>query len=117
MSRTRANAVHSASSVGTFTVTGDVNPPTPPATLTTKTKGKQVTLSWSASTDDVGVVRYRVWRDGAAVATVNTTSWTDLNVTSGSAYTYFVTASDAAGNWSQPSSSVLVRLAAGGKGR
>ena len=76
-----------------------------------------MTLSWSASTDDVAVVHYRVWRDGAAVATVNSTSWTDLSVASGTAYTYFVTASDAAGNWSQPSGSVLVRLAAGGKGR
>lgn len=38
-------------------------------------------LAWSAATDDKGVKNYDVLRDGAKVATVTTTSYTDTGLT------------------------------------
>jgi len=85
----------------------DTTPPTAPAGLTaTATSPTTVSLSWSASTDNVGVTGYTISRGGTAIGTVSgtTTSYGDSGLTPGTAYTYQVTASDAAGNVSQPSS-------------
>jgi hypothetical protein len=59
----------------------------------------QVTLRWSAATDDVGVVGYRVSRDGVVLRTVNGLTTTDPGVPPGP-HTYQVAAVDAAGNTS-----------------
>ena len=58
----------------------------------------QVTLSWTAATDDVGVAGYRVYRDGVVVGDTAETTYTDLTVTGPVTYTYTVSAYDAAGN-------------------
>jgi hypothetical protein len=71
-------------------------------------KLKQVVVSWAASTDNVQVAGYRVWRDGAMVALSASTRWTDPSTSAGVTYTYVVEAYDAAGNVSAPSSSVVV---------
>ncbi len=78
---------------------GDVTAPTAPA-VSAAAAPFSVDLSWTASSDDVGVVAYDVVRDGVPVATVGpgTTSWTDTSVLASSNYTYAVTARDAAGN-------------------
>ncbi len=84
----------------------DTSPPTAPASLTaTATGPTTVTLSWQASTDNVGVTAYTVYRGTTAIATVSgsTTSYTDSGLTPGTAYSYTVTASDGAGNVSPPS--------------
>lgn len=48
---------------------------TAPAGLTaTPASGSQVDLSWTASTDDVGVAGYKVFRNGTQVATTAATS-------------------------------------------
>jgi chitodextrinase len=85
----------------------DTSPPTAPASLTaTGTGPTTVALSWQASTDNVGVTGYTVYRGTTAIATVSggTTSYTDSGLTPGTAYSYTVTASDGAGNVSPPSS-------------
>jgi fibronectin type 3 domain-containing protein len=84
----------------------DTSPPTAPASLTaTATGPTTVALSWQASTDNVGVTGYTVYRGTTAIAAVSgsTTSYTDSGLTPGSAYSYTVTASDGAGNVSPPS--------------
>jgi chitodextrinase len=84
----------------------DTTPPTAPGNLTaTATGPTTIGLSWQASTDDVGVTGYTVYRGSTAIATVSgsTTSYPDSGLTPGTAYSYTVTASDAAGNVSQPS--------------
>ena len=55
-------------------------------------------MSWDASTDASGISGYRVFRDGSAtpVATVQTTSYTDSNLTADTAYSYAIAAVDAA---------------------
>jgi chitodextrinase len=77
-------------------------------------KSKQVTVSWTAASDNVQVTGYRVWRNGTMVALSASTRWTDPSTSSGVTYTYYVEAYDAAGNVSAPSSSVVVTPGAGG---
>ena len=58
----------------------------------------QIDLTWDAASDDVGVAQYNIYRDGSVVATSTTTSYSDSGLSSGTSYTYEVSAEDAAGN-------------------
>ena len=89
---------------------GDTTPPTAPTGLTaTAPSGAQVNLSWTASTDNVGVTGYRIYRDGAFLAnTGTTTSFTDATAAAGATYSYQVSAVDAAANESARSNSASV---------
>lgn len=82
----------------------DTVAPTAPTNLTATVTGMSVQLSWTASTDAVGVATYRVYRDGVHVATTATTSYQDQGVQASTSYTYAVRAVDYSGNVSQPSS-------------
>jgi parallel beta-helix repeat protein len=87
----------------------DTQAPSVPAGL--RVTGGDITslaLAWNAATDNVGVTGYAIYRNGAAVATVSTTSWTDLSVLSHVLYSYTVAAIDAAGNRSAASSPLSV---------
>ena len=64
-----------------------------------------MSLSWTASTDNVGVTGYNILRNGVQIGTSTTTSYTDNSVASNTAYTYTVIAYDAAGIVSTPSNS------------
>jgi chitodextrinase len=77
-----------------------------------------VILQWTASTDNVGVTGYRLYRDGAPLSTVSgsTLSYTDATVSPSTAYTYQVSAIDAAGNESAKASLTVTTPAAGGTG-
>jgi chitodextrinase len=84
----------------------DQTPPTAPADLTASAQApNHVALSWTASTDDVGVTGYRVSRNGTVVATITGTSYDDRSVLPNSSYDYTVAAIDAGGNVS-PASNV-----------
>jgi hypothetical protein len=88
---------------------GDTSAPTVPATPTAKAAAPtRVELSWPASSDDVGVTGYRVYRDGAPLATTTTPSYADTTAVAGTTYSYAVTAYDAAGNESAKSAAVSV---------
>ena len=87
----------------------DTAPPSVPGTLgATAVGGSRVDLSWSASTDDVGVAGYRVFRDGAQIATSATTTYSDRTVQPGTAYLYTVAAYDGAQNTSGHSTAAAV---------
>lgn len=64
------------------------------------TQSRGVGLSWTASTDVVGVTGYRVYRGGVYVGTAPTNSFQDHDpaLAAGTLYTYTVQAFDAAGN-------------------
>jgi chitodextrinase len=84
----------------------DTEPPTAPTGLTATAFGPiRIDLSWDASTDNVGVSGYRVYRDGNPIATVDgsTLSYQDTAVAPATSYTYTVDAVDAAGNRSAES--------------
>ncbi len=79
----------------------DVLAPSVPTALgATAVSQSQINLSWTASTDNVGVTGYQVYRDGVAVGTTTGTTYQDKNLAAGSTHTYTVQAYDAAGNQS-----------------
>jgi chitodextrinase len=85
----------------------DTTAPTAPAGLTSPSRtANSVTLSWTASTDDVGVAGYRIYRGATQVGTSATTSFTETGLTPATSYTYTVKAYDAAGNASAASAAV-----------
>ncbi|MER6945991.1 fibronectin type III domain-containing protein [Nonomuraea sp. NPDC000554] len=89
----------------------DAAPPTAPTALTRgAVSAGSVSLSWTASTDDVGVTGYDVYRDGYQVASVsgNTTSAVVAGLMPATTYALTVRAKDASGNVSPPSAALTV---------
>jgi len=66
----------------------------------------QINLSWSPSSDNVGVAGYGVYRGGVQIATATTTSYSNTGLSPATSYTYTVAAYDAAGNVSGQSTAV-----------
>ena len=96
---------------------GDTTPPSTPANLSvTGVTSSSASLSWSPSTDNVGVAGYRVYRNGTQVGTTAGTSFTDTGLSPSTRYMYTVAAYDAAGNVSSQSSGATATTAAGGGG-
>ncbi|WPB58943.1 PQQ-dependent sugar dehydrogenase [Xylophilus sp. GOD-11R] len=72
---------------------------------------RSLTLSWAASSDNVGVAFYDVYHDGQLMVSVNgSTLRTVLNVTPGVTWGLYVNARDAAGNVSQASATLSVAV-------
>lgn len=89
----------------------DTTAPTAPTSLTRVVSGFTVRLTWTPSTDDVGVTGYTVYRAGVAIGTTTTAStYTDSAAPPGRTYTYTVRARDAAGNLSPASAGVSATL-------
>lgn len=100
-----SRACHTASSGA------DTQPPSAPENLTAAaTSSARVDMSWGASTDNLKVTGYRVYRNGAVVATTGGTQTTYADTTAGAAttYTYEASALDAAGNESARSNAATV---------
>ena len=97
----------SAASNTAGATTLDVTPPSVPANLAAQAvSSTRVDLSWSASSDNVGVTGYKVFRDGTLVTTAPGTSYSDTGRSAGTTYSYTVLARDAAGNESAQSPAV-----------
>ncbi|MEZ0229575.1 MAG: hypothetical protein ACAI25_13175 [Planctomycetota bacterium] len=95
-------ALHQGSASATYTIDG--TPPSAPGNLTAKAIKKGINLTWTASSDNVGVASYTVFRNGVAVGTTSGTLYTDRP--SSGTYSYKVVAKDAAGNVSPDSNTV-----------
>jgi chitodextrinase len=87
-------------------VTDTVAPSMPISLAATPVSSSQINLSWTASTDNVGVSGYKVYRNGSLVATVTAASYADTGLTASTAYSYKVSAFDGAGNVSAQSAVV-----------
>ncbi|HYR89654.1 MAG TPA: fibronectin type III domain-containing protein [Terriglobia bacterium] len=91
---------------------GDTSAPSTPANLAASAgSSSQINLSWTASTDNVGVTGYSVERcqgsgctSFTAVSTPGGTSYSDTGLAANTLYSYRVRATDAAGNLSSYSS-------------
>ncbi|MER7680423.1 carbohydrate binding domain-containing protein [Streptomyces sp. NPDC096934] len=95
----------------------DTQAPTAPTNLTSTGKtSSTVSLSWGASSDNVGVSGYDVYSGPNQVLSVSGTSATVGGLSPSTAYTFTVKARDAAGNTSAASNSVSVTTSAGGGG-
>src|ERR671930_2390943 len=102
--------VSDASAPATVTTgSSDTTPPTKPTGLTaTPFSGTQVDLSWFASTDDVGVTGYVIYRNGTRLTGIGAvTTYSDTSVVPSTSYSYSVVAVDAAGNASPASDPAL----------
>jgi hypothetical protein len=109
---TCTNTGGSTAAIAAVTVTGtapDTSAPTAPSNLAGTAAGQtQIDLTWSASTDNVGVTGYRVYRNGTQVGMLTSTTYSDNGLTAGTSYSYTVNAVDAASNVSGPSNTVSV---------
>ncbi|WP_031165184.1 glycosyl hydrolase family 18 protein [Streptosporangium roseum] len=96
---------------------GDTTPPSVPGNLrSTATSSTSVSLAWNASTDNVAVTGYEIYRGTTLITTVTGTTHTDTGLTPATAYTYTVRARDAAGNRSTASTQLNVTTQDGGGG-
>lgn len=101
--------------------TTDTSPPTTPVNPNAQgTTSTGTTLSWGASSDNVGVSGYDVLRaTGDTFTRVGGgtgTSYTDSGLSPGTTYRYRIRARDAAGNLSPESATVTVTTLPGGGG-
>jgi chitinase len=111
------SAASNAVSVTTSASGGDTTAPSAPANLhVTATSSSSISLAWNASTDNVGVTGYDVYRGSTKVGTVTGTSYTDTGLSASTTYSYTVKAHDAAGNVSAASNSISQATQAGGGG-
>ncbi len=87
----------------------DLLEPSVPKELRGRADAAGVTVQWAPSSDDVGVSRYLVLRDGLDLAATASTEYRDDTVAAGARHRYQVRAQDAAGNTSGESASLTVR--------
>ncbi|GAA3560470.1 PQQ-dependent sugar dehydrogenase [Kribbella ginsengisoli] len=110
--RARATTADGGPNADKLTVTptsDDVTPPSAPSNLAVSNiKSNAATFTWTAASDNVGVVRYEINRGGNVLKVVDasTLSATVDTLTSNTAYDVSVGAFDAAGNASQQSNVV-----------
>ena len=87
-------------------VLADTQVPTTPTNLNaTAVSQTQINLSWTASTDNVGVTGYKIYRAGTQIGAATTNTYSNTGLTAGTSYSYTVSAYDAAGNNSGQSTS------------
>jgi parallel beta-helix repeat protein len=98
--------------------TPDSTVPTAPAALRAGVvTSNSIELVWAASTDNVGVTRYKVYRDGAFMKNVTAPTVVDGSRSANKSYRYHVVALDAAGNVSQQSETITVTTKSTGRTR
>jgi hypothetical protein len=84
-----------------------VGPPSVPTNLNSNpVSSSQINLTWSPSTDKLGVTGYNVFRNGTQVGTSVTAGYNDTGLAASTVYTYAVSAYNAAENTSAQSSSL-----------
>src|SRR5690606_19963108 len=88
----------------------DTQSPTAPSNLaTSKLTEGSVTLSWETSTDNVEVVDYQVFQDGSSIGLTDGETTFDVSgLIASTQYEFYIIATDAAGNLSEPSNTVSV---------
>ena len=89
----------------------DTTPPTQPTKLALTPATTSIALKWTASTDNVGVSGYRIYRGSTLIATVkgNVTTYTSTGLKANTTYSYHLVAFDAAGNLSKASATVSAK--------
>ncbi|UWY27968.1 endonuclease [Flavobacterium sp. TR2] len=99
------------------TPSGDTQAPTAPTSLASTSKtATSITLSWTASTDNVAVTGYEIYANSALKTTVSGTTATITGLTASTAYSIYVKAKDAAGNSSALSNTISVTTDSNGTG-
>ncbi len=114
------NSKNYSISVGTFTIAPgvvtsgtpvlDTNAPSVPNNLaSTSLTSSSVGITWTASTDNVAIAGYDVYRNGVKVGSTISTSFNDTALTATTNYTYTIKAFDIAGNYSADSVALTIK--------
>lgn len=94
----------------------DTQAPTAPTNLATSNPtSNTISLNWTASTDNIGVAGYDVYKDGVFYATVTGTTATVSGLNPSTTYNFYVIAKDAAGNTSTASNTASGTTLASGQ--
>jgi calcineurin-like phosphoesterase family protein len=87
----------------------DTIPPTAPSNLTASALAwNQVSLNWTAGTDNVGVAGYQIFRNGTQIGTSFGTSYVDTTTQAQTTYNYTVKTVDGAGLTSNSSNTAIL---------
>ena len=88
----------------------NIQPNIPMALRALGITSSEISISWNASTDNVGVVGYRIYKNGSSThfASTATLSLVDSGLNAGQSYQYRVTAIDEEANESGLSSSLII---------
>ncbi len=108
-----AEGNHSDPSNSVSVTTPENEPPTTPEILSVEDNGPtHVTINWNASSDNIAVAGYTVYRDGALLSVLDNQTFTlsDYSVSPGQAYFYSLDAFDDAGNHSLPSLPIQITV-------
>ena len=120
LTATARDAAGNTTTSSTINVTvnnSDTSAPTTPLGLSaTAVSASAINLSWTASTDNVGVTGYQIYRcagtnctpSATSIASPTTNSYSDTGLTASTSYRYRVKAVDAAGNASGYSSPLVL---------
>ncbi|QJE97053.1 fibronectin type III domain-containing protein [Luteolibacter luteus] len=95
--RDAAGNISSPALLGTSTLEDTANPSLP-GNLNASPEYHSVALIWDASSDNVGVISYEIWRDAELIGSVLNPSYLDSGLADGTTYVFKVIAVDAAGN-------------------
>lgn len=94
----------------------DTQAPTAPTNLAASNPtSNTISLSWTASTDNIGVAAYDIYKDGTFYAAVTGTTATVSGLNPSTTYNFYVIAKDAAGNTSTASNTASGTTLAGGQ--
>jgi chitodextrinase len=106
-----ASECSSSQTMSISAVVNETTPPTTPANLASSNlTATSLTLSWTASTDNVGVTGYEVRVDATSLGTATGTSRNLTGLLPNIAYSLTVRARDEFGNWSNWSTAFPVTL-------
>lgn len=83
---------------GIANMVNDRQRPTTPSLRTSAISNDKIYLEWSPATDNVAVLNYRIYRNGALVTSSTQPYLYDMGLTAVTTYCYRVSAMDAAGN-------------------
>lgn len=84
----------------------DTTAPVAPSLSASGITASSVTLTWTAATDNIGVIGYNIYQNGTLKTTTTTTSLAVTGLAAATNYNFYVTAKDAAGNVSTASNTI-----------
>ncbi len=91
-------------------------PSTPTNVVTSESTQTSITLAWDASTDNIGVSDYDIYRNGSYYNSTSATTFTVTGLTANTSYTFNVKANDVAGNTSNASATISASTQSSGGG-
>ena len=102
------NVVGSSSLSSNSNTILNANAPDAPTNLVAVT-GNPITMTWTAPSSDMTITNYKIYRDGSLIDTIGAvTSYTDNTTSSGTTYSYEVSAVSVAGEGNKSNSSSAI---------